>query len=115
MEDCKINILGEEWKVVYLEESEDEMLKQADGYIDYTIKTIVVCKMKQRVGNVAIVEYHMKKVARHEVIHAFLYESGLRENSLRYENGWSNNEEMVDWFAIQGDKVFKAWKEAGLI
>lgn len=41
-----------------------------------------------------------KKVLRHELIHAFLGESGLRSNS-----EWAENEEMVDYFAIQFEKI----------
>lgn len=41
--------------------------------------------------------------------------SGLNVNSLPCEDGWATNEEMVDWIAIQGPKIFKAWKEAGAL
>ena len=44
---------------------------------------------------------------RHEIIHAFLCESGLAENS-----DWATNEELVDWIAIQAPKLIKAWKDA---
>lgn len=37
---------------------------------------------------------------RHELIHAFLGESGLRSDS-----EWAENEEMVDYFAIQFEKI----------
>ena len=51
-----------------------------------------------------------KKVVRHEIVHAFLTESGLAENSF-----WAQNEELVDWIAIQGPKLIKAWQEAGAL
>ena len=51
-------------------------------------------------------ESFRKKVARHEIIHAFLYESGLSHNS-----EWANNEEMIDWIAIQFSKMLKAFEE----
>lgn len=44
-----------------------------------------------------------KKVTRHELIHAFLYESGLHEQCY-----WATNEEIVDWIAIQLPKIFRA-------
>ena len=47
------------------------------------------------------------KVKRHEIIHAFLFESGLAENS-----NWAQNEEMVDFFAIQFPKLLKAFEQA---
>ena len=54
------------------------------------------------------------RVLRHEIVHAFLYESGL-DRQTRSAGPWSANEEMVDWFAIQGCKIVKAWKEANCI
>ena len=57
----------------------------------------------------------MKKILRHEIVHAFLHQSGLSENAGVYKSAWPGNEEMVDWFAIQGTKIYKAWKEAGAL
>lgn len=45
-----------------------------------------------------------------EIVHAFLLESGLDENS-----EWARNEELVDWIAIQGPKIWKAWQEADAV
>ena len=52
---------------------------------------------------------YKNSVKRHELIHAFLYESGLDACS------WANNEEMVDWIAIQFPKLFKAFQEVGCL
>ena len=52
----------------------------------------------------------INKVKRHEIIHAFLFESGLAENS-----AWAQNEEMVDFFAIQFPKLLKAFETAGAL
>lgn len=49
-----------------------------------------------------------------EILHAFLYESGLRENS-RGCTAWAENEEMVDWFAIQIPKIVKVYKELNIL
>lgn len=57
----------------------------------------------------------MKQVLRHEIVHAFLNESGLVYNSNFSMQGWATNEEMVDWIAWNGEKLHKAWKEAGLV
>ena len=57
-----------------------------------------------------IKEMQERKNHRHEIIHAFLCESGLAENST-----WAQEEEMVDWFAKQAPKLIKAWKEAGAL
>ncbi len=50
------------------------------------------------------------KNKRHEIIHAFLFESGLAENS-----EWAQNEEMVDFFAIQFPKLMEVFKNADAI
>lgn len=58
-------------------------------------------------------ESYYKKVLRHELMHAFLNESGLSANSTVPDCAWAKNEEMVDWFAIQSPKIFKVFSEAG--
>jgi len=60
------------------------------------------------------IKRYQNKIARHEIVHAFLYESGLDCNSLKQYN-WAENEEMVDWFAIQGPKIFKIYKELDIL
>ena len=52
----------------------------------------------------------MRKVLRHEIIHAFLNESGLRENS-----EWACNEEMVDWVAIMIPKINKCFEDCNCL
>ncbi|HJA90843.1 MAG TPA: hypothetical protein H9948_08655 [Candidatus Jeotgalibaca merdavium] len=52
----------------------------------------------------------MNKNIRHELIHVFLFESGLGENSQ-----WAQNEEMVDWFARQFPKLLKAFQAVSAI
>ena len=56
-----------------------------------------------------------QQTLRHEIIHAFFDESGLQASSMQYDGAWSRNEEMVDWFAWIGPKIYKAWVEAGAI
>lgn len=61
------------------------------------------------------VEISQKQTLRHEIVHAFFDESGLASSSLGIDGPWAKNEEMVDWFALQGPKIYKAWQEAGAI
>lgn len=51
---------------------------------------------------------------RHEIIHAFLAESGLWGSS-EPAKAWAMNEEMIDWIALQFPKILKAFKEAKAI
>lgn len=54
----------------------------------------------------------MKHTLRHELVHAFFNESGLQDSADKYNGTWVRNEEMVDWWAIQGEKVYDAWNSA---
>ena len=56
----------------------------------------------------------IRKVTRHEIVHAFLMSAGLTENTLGVE-AWADNEEMVDWIAFMGERIYKAWEEAGCL
>lgn len=51
---------------------------------------------------------------KHEIIHAFLYECGLDRNSMSYQGSWATNEEMVDWFALQYEKIRTVMHDAEL-
>ena len=51
---------------------------------------------------------------RHEIVHAFLNESGLSDSSNQYNGGWAKNEEMVDWLAIQWHKIDEVYKQLGV-
>lgn len=117
MQDFKVNILGSEWSVKFGNEKEYPNLAKMDGYTDSSTKDIVVDDMKTscgQVGSKADLESYQKQVVRHEIIHAFLLESGLDSNS-NSADSWAVNEEMVDWFAIQTPKIFKLFYEWKLI
>lgn len=106
----KVNILGTEYKVIFAEEEEKPKLKSCDGYMDFSIKEIVVGKFEQGENSIADLGFYSNKVLRHEIIHAFLYESGLWNNSGTVE-AWGQSEEMTDWLAIQSPKLLKAFQE----
>ena len=112
----KISVLGVPYTVDYREKSEVPALEKCNGYCDVTTKAIVVKDFteeeKQDVLRVADLEAFKHKCLRHEIVHAFLYESGLCFNTLDLEGAWATNEEMVDWMAIQGPKIYAAWMEA---
>jgi hydroxymethylpyrimidine pyrophosphatase-like HAD family hydrolase len=108
----KVNILGTEYEILFRKISEDKLLKTADGYIGKTVKKIVIGE-KEDDCELEDFEEHQKKVIRHEIIHAFFMESGLREN---FENSkYGISETLVDWFAIQSPKIFKVYEELGIL
>lgn len=113
----KVNILGIEYKI-YLDKGieEEPRFKNMDGFTDFYTKEIYVDKRTIVEGedsckNLII---YQKSVLRHEIIHAFLYESGLAGSSHK-PYAWAENEEMVDWFAIQSPKIFKIYKELNIL
>lgn len=102
-----VHVLDETYTLNFIPEEEDEGLKDCDGYCDETIKTLVVKQYKRdEPGSKKALGLQEKKNFRHEIIHAFLYESGLAENST-----WAQEEEMVDWFAKQFPKLAAAFRE----
>ena len=106
-----INILGSEYTVILATEQAESRLEGCDGFCDETTKEIVVENYKRgQPGSKGKLELQEQKNIRHEIVHAFLFESGLAENS-----DWAQNEEMVDWVAKQGPKLVKAWQEAGAL
>ena len=104
----KVNVLGTEYSVIEANEGTDKGLVGKDGYCDTSIKECVVDEMAYTDPNQKknLPEYK-KQVIRHELIHAFAYESGLDVCS-----DWAKNEELVDWLAIQFPKMLKAFEEA---
>lgn len=107
-----IKILGTDYKLILKNENEDPAFKECGGYRDAFAKEIVVADYKPNgdpMETKSLPEV-IRLNTRHEIIHAFLGESGLLKNT---ENDWASNEEMVDWIAIQGPKIYAAWKEAG--
>jgi hypothetical protein len=105
----KINVLGTEYTVNVLSKKEDTFLENCDGYCDKTTKKIVVKAEDEsdELGNYAA---YLKKIKRHEIIHAFLFESGLQENFKH--DGWGHDETMIDWVAVQFPKMIDAFKAA---
>lgn len=103
----KINVLGTDYAIVELEQSDDTRLEGNDGICDDSVKEITLAKIERDRDSKTDLGCVRQKILRHEIVHAFLCESGLAENSY-----WAENEELVDWIAIQGPKIYKAWQEA---
>lgn len=112
----RVNILGTEYTIITKKYSEDTTFERykAGGYCSGAEKSIVLCDMSTYPGwedeTDAARDEQIKEILRHEIVHAFLNESGLSSNS-NESDAWARNEEMVDWFAIQGPKILRAWQE----
>lgn len=110
----KINVLGTEISVEFRKEAEDPQLSDMGGYFDCSVNLIVVKIHEADKYSLKDLEAQQKKTLRHEIIHAFLHESGLDWSSTP-SDAWATNEEMVDWFAIQSPKIFALFQREGLL
>ena len=108
----KVNILGTEYTIEIKKKEEDKWLNNIDGYCDKTSKKIVVAAEDED-NQLEIYSEYLKKITRHEIIHAFLFESGLHENFEHKK--WGHDETVIDWIACQFPKMLQVFKEADCI
>ena len=107
----EINVLGTKYKVILNGKQADyPNLKRGDGYVDYSTKTIVLEEFEPNEYDMQDLKYYENKVLRHEIVHAFMYESGLDINS-----EWGRDETLIDFIALQIPKMIKAMSEAGAL
>lgn len=109
----KTYILGEEWEIKTVKPKDDPLLIKLDGYCDKSIRTIVVTD-KSDDCELGDFERYKKQILRHEIIHAFLLESGLDAN-YEHAHNFGHDETLVDWFAYQFEKIVRVFKEVGCL
>lgn len=118
MKPTKVNILGTEYTIIIKDYKSDEAFKRKsiDGYCDTFSKLIVVVDLhtheRWQHESKKTIETAQREIIRHEIVHAFFGESGLADSTFSYDGAWAKNEEMIDWIALQGVKIYKAWKDA---
>ena len=108
MQDCKVNILGTEYKLRFKKLWD----KDIDGYTDPTSFKIVI--RNDNYYKIGDFDELQRKQLRHEIIHAFMNESGLQCN-WQHTQQFGQDETTVDWFAIQSPKIFKVFQELGIL
>lgn len=117
----KVNVLGTVYTIETHKVSEDEYMQKNHlaGYCCEESKLIVIADMSEKEYFADMdereQEIYRKKTLRHELIHAFLNESGLSDSASVPAGSWAKHEEMVDWFAIQFPKIQDAFIEAGCL
>lgn len=112
-----IDILGSIYDIELRDLKDDEQLKEAAGYCSFNGRKMVI-RQDQEYFKGKTEEWITNDISctiRHEIIHAFIHESGLDQCSFGYTGPWARNEEMVDWFAIQSPKIFKVFAELDLV
>lgn len=107
-----VDILGSQWKIKYVDD--DPAFTMANGYANEAAREIVIENVKMKNDPLSYdmqSQYNnQKRVLRHELIHAYLFESGLGDSSNSCD-AWAVNEEMVDWFARTIPKMTETFKE----
>ena len=109
----KVNVLGSEWTII-LEVKDTTKIpyyNHVNGWADVSVHEIHVgIFQKHEINDLKNIAVYYKRTLRHEIIHAFLMESGLdtQTDSCR---AWATNEEMVDWIAGQFPKIQMVLKE----
>ena len=103
----KINVLGTEYEIMTdVKEADDENLTDCDGYIDYHTKEIVIAEMVEEYNTTKDIQTYWNGVVRHELVHAFLYESGLSD--------YAGDERIVEWIALQIPKLKDVFEELNI-
>lgn len=114
----KVNILGTDYEIHFVDEF-PEHLKEvgecADGLCNRHDRDIFIKRCNDKDMTAAGRERCDRDTLRHEIIHAYLSESGLSANASHCYGSWAENEEMVDWFAIQSPKIYQTFKEVGCL
>ena len=114
----KINILGTEYTVNFYNYTDKEIFGKHNicGYHCGNTKEIAVGRIGTFPGfgeeSEEFCKVEEKNILRHEIVHAFLCESGLQDSSNPSKGGWAMNEEMVDWISSQAPKMLKAFQDA---
>ena len=104
----KVDILGRTWQVLVIDPSEDERLNDCDGFTDFSALQMVIGDRRNE-SNMKYPMSYLMKVLRHEIVHAFMYESGLAEN---WSHDQGQDEMIVDWIAMQIQKIETACDKA---
>lgn len=96
-----VNILGTEWTVKVVDELSNPDI---DGLCCNYNKTIYLINPNNYGAYNSEEEYvRFKLIIRHEIIHAFVYESGI-------DNIEAGDEQTTDWLAYQFDKIKKVFE-----
>lgn len=116
----KVDVLGTEYTIEKHTYQEDAELDGLGGYCRTLVPIIVVADLTTneslKDAYPDTLEQIERNTLRHELIHAFLNESGLGDSAFASDTiPWSKNEEMIDWFAIQSPKIMKAFSELGIV
>lgn len=97
LEEFRVNVLGAEYVAQIGARKELDIQPEHSGECQYFRKRILVCNEFSEEIKKEDRPLVLKSIIRHEVAHAFLYESGREENA--------NDEDLVTWLEIMSNKL----------
>lgn len=103
-----VDVLGCVYNIVMIDKeykNPPERLEEESAFVDVINKVICIDRRDEGNGDIGDPS-EFEFLMRHELAHAFLYESGLEE--------YSNDETLVNWIAIQSYKIFKCFEKLEL-
>lgn len=95
----KINVLGTPYELVTANLPEDR-----DGECDRFRKVMTVRPDSELDGDAETKPEYRRAIIRHEIVHAFLFESGLSE--------YGCDEALVEWVALKMPQMVEAMQKA---
>ena len=111
MKTYNLSILGNKWKLKVVPRHLDPMFETVDGYCDRSDRTMYVAEDSTRtIDDLKNWPEYQKVVKRHEIIHAFMFESGLAQDM--YHTPYGHDEAEIDWMAIQFPKMMQVFEKA---
>ncbi len=115
----KLTVLGSEWTIILTKDVGNILGMEADdewdGLTSKATHQIIIrpsivddCVMNKKGA-----QTYLAQTLRHEILHAYLFESGLDWSSRDIES-WATNEEMIDWIALQFPKILDTYRIFGI-
>ena len=112
---CSVEVLGTKYDLFLdVPEDKDPILNECSGYCDKTVKRIVVID-KAKESNLGDWTDYRRTIMRHEIIHAFLFESGIGGDCKWDVVGEEHPEHMVEWISMQFPKLIRAFQTVGAL
>ena len=104
--EIKVPILGEIWSVKLVHDKDDRTFKKNNnyaGYCDPTTREMII-SVDSIDGNVNNPKKAIRHTIAHELVHAYMSESGLL-NDWEHSHRFGQDETTVDWIAWQLQKM----------
>lgn len=110
-----VTVLGTKYTIRYEKKENCNLLGDSSGICDTSTKTIYIANNGEPTPDMKQdIRAYERQTLRHEIVHAFMHESGLSNNGPATD-AWPEDEPLMDWIAIQHSKLHKAFKKAGAL